>query len=267
MAIASMSIKEIGDKLTLAGRLKIRPVCVYGSDAVPETAVPMNQISSCVARSILNLAVYPKLPPIYISKDTLEGCCGGGQAWFGFHGFAPHIKYFISSGTKEFRKGAAEYLRASPETAEQNIEKIGKITPPGKYLVMRACSDLIGEDPGVRSVLCFGVGEQIRNMCALVHYRVVDPFHAIIVPQGASCASFVTYAAGMAEKAPKDAVVLGPCDPTGNSWFPEDHLSMAIPIKVARRMADDLEESFIAKRPHIAYPEKRMKVKARSLLR
>jgi hypothetical protein len=265
--MASMSIKKIGEKLTLAGRLKMRPVCVYGSGTVPETAVPMNRISSCVARSILNLAMYPKLPPLYISEDTLEGCCGGGQAWFGFHKFAPHIKYFISTGTKEFRKGAAEYLRASPEIAEENIEKIGRITPPGKHLVIQACSDLDGEDPGVRSVLCFGLGEQIRNMCALVHFRIEDPFHAIIVPQGASCASFVTYASGMAEKAPTDAVVIGPCDPTGNLWFPSDHLSMAIPIKIARQMANDLEDSFITKRPLVAYPEKRMKIKAKSLLR
>lgn len=265
--MASMSIKEIGERLTVAGRLKTRPVCVYGSDTIPDTAIPMNRISSCLARAILNLAVYPKISPIYIGEGTLEGCCPGGLAHFGFSEISPYIKYFVSTGTKKFRDGAAEFLRASPELVEQNMNKVGKITPPGKYIVVRACSDLDGTDPGVLSMLCFGVGEQIRNLCALVHFRIVDPFHSIIVPQGASCASFVTYAAGMAEKAPKDAVVIGPCDPTGNSWFPADHLSMAIPISVARRMAEDLDESFIMKRPYVAYPERRTKVKARSLMR
>ena len=214
----------------------------------------------------MNIAVYPKLPPIYISADTIEGCCGGGQAWFGFSGFSPYIKYFVSQGTKEFRNGEAEYLRASPEIAEENVRQVGKITPPGKYLIVRACADMHDEEP-VRSVLCFGVGEQIRNLCALVHFRVQDPFYSIIVPQGPSCASFVTYAAGMAENAPKDAAVIGPCDPTGNAWFPKDHLSMAIPIDIARRMAEDVEESFITRRAQVAYPERRMKVKGRSLLR
>ena len=265
--MTSLTIREIGERLKLAGRLKMRPLCIYGSENPPEEAVPMNQLSSCLARSILNIAAYPKLPPIYLSEDTLEGCCGGGQAWFGFTKFGRYVKYFISTGTKDFRNGAAEFLRASPEIAEDNIRRIGKITPPGKYLIIRACKDLDGDDPGVRSVLCFGTAEGIRNMCALVQFRVTDPFCSITVPQGASCASFVTYAAGMAEKAPRDSVVLGPCDPTGNAWFPPDHLSIAIPIRIAKKMADDLKDSFITRRAHIAYPERRMKIKSRSLLR
>jgi hypothetical protein len=64
----------------------------------------------------------------------------------------------------------------------------------------------------------------------------------------------------MVEKAPVDAVFVGPCDPTGNTWFPQDHLSLAMPIKMARRMADDLEDSFVTKRPTVAYPEQRVEV-------
>jgi hypothetical protein len=62
----------------------------------------------------------------------------------------------------------------------------------------------------------------------------------------------------MVENAPADAVFVGPCDPTGNSWFPQDLLSLAIPIKIARQMAKDLESSFIVKRPNVAYPEQRL---------
>lgn len=227
----------------------------------------MNALGPCLARAVLNVAVYPEAPPIYISNDTLEGCCGGGRAWFGFSPFNPDIKYLVSTGIKSFRNGAAEYLRATPELAEENIRQIGKITPPGKHIVVRACYDISGEDPGVRSIVCFCPAEQIRNMCALVHFRVVNPFEGISASQGPSCASFVTYAAGMAEKAPKDTIILGPCDPTGNSWFPPDLLSIAIPIKVARQMAEDVDRSFIAKRPQVAYPESRVGVKAKSPMR
>jgi hypothetical protein len=251
------SIGEIGRRLTQAGRLKIRPLCIYGSERITEGVVPSTSVSPCIARAILTVAIHGEKPPIYVSADMGERCCEGGLAHFGFKGFDPGIKYFVSTGWKGFRDGAAEFLRASPELVEENQRLMGKITPPGKYLVIRPCADLVDEDPGVRSVLCFGMAEQIRNMCSLVHFRSRDPFREVHVPQGASCASFVSYAAGMVEKAPSDAVFAGPCDPTGNSWFPPDHLSLAIPIGIARRMSEDLESSFITKRPAVAYPEHR----------
>ena len=255
-----LSVSEIGSKLTQAGKLQTRPLCVYGSEAIPEGVAPSTSIGSCIAKVVVTLAFHAKTPPIYVASDMPETCCGGGLAHFGFTEFNPGIKYFVSTGWKGFRNGAAEFLRASPELVEENQKRMGKITPPGKYVVIRPCADLVDKDPGVRSVLCFGRAEQIRNMCSLVHFRSRDPFRQILVPQGASCASFVSYAAGMVENAPTDAVFVGPCDPTGNSWFPQDHLSLAIPVKIARRMAEDLESSFIIKRPSVAYPEHRAKV-------
>ncbi len=258
--MTSMTIKEIGDKLTIAGRLKIRPLCVYGADKAPDNAVPMTDVDRCVAKAIMSTAVNPNTPPIYIGEGALEGCCAGGLAYFGFREPSPYIKYFVSTGSRRFMNGAAEFLRASPELVDRNRRAVGKIAPLGKNIIVRACADLDWEDPGVRSFLCFGAGEQIRNMCALVHFRSEDPFHSVIVPQGAACASFVTYATGMAANGPGDAVVIGPCDPTGNSWFPADQLSIAIPIEVARRMADDIDSSFITKRTQVAYPRRRTRL-------
>lgn len=256
----SLSISEVGSKLTQAGRLKIRPLCVYGSEKIPEGVVPSTSMSRCIARAILTLALREKMSPIYVAAGMREGCCPGGLAHFGFIEFDPGISYFVSTGSKGFRGGAAEFLRASPELVEENRKLTGKITPLGKYVVIRPCADLVDEDPGVRSILCFGMAEQIRNMCSLVHFRSQDPFREVVVPQGASCASFVSYAAGMIENAPADAVFVGPCDPTGNSWFPPDHLSLAIPLKMARRMSEDLDSSFIVKRSAVAYPKHRTTV-------
>lgn len=256
----SFSISEIGSKLAQAGRLKTKPLCVYGSEKIPKGVVASASVSSCVARAIFTLAFREKTPPIYVSAEMRETCCAGGLAQFGFTELNPGIKYFVSTGWKGFRNGAAEFLTASPDLFEENRKLMGKITPPGKYLVIRPCADLVSEDPGVRSVLCFGIAEQIRNLCSLVQFRSRDPFREIIVPQGASCASFVSYAAGMVENAPANAVYVGPCDPTGNVWFPSDHLSLAIPVRMARRMSEDLESSFIIKRPTVAYPERRTPV-------
>jgi hypothetical protein len=168
-----------------------------------------------------------------------EACCPGGLAHLGFLRFNPGIKFFVSTGSKEYRNGEAEFLRASPELFEENLRMLGKITPLDKYIVIRPCVDLTDEDPDVRSILCFGTAEQVRNMISLVQFRSRDPFHDAVVPQGAACASFVSYAAGMVENSPPDTAFVGPSDPTGNNWFPQDYLSLAIPIKTARRMADD----------------------------
>ena len=186
----------------------------------------------------MTVAFRDTTPPIYVAAEMPETCCPGGLAHFGFIKFNPGIKYFVSTGSRNFRNGEAEFLRASPELVDENWKRMGKITPLGKFMIIRPCVDLTGEDPGVRSILCFGSAEQIRNMVALVHFSAQDPFREVLVPQGAGCASFLSYAAGMVEKAPIDTVFVGPCDPTGNAWFPQDHLSLAIPIKMARRMAE-----------------------------
>lgn len=256
--MSRLSISEIGGKLAQAGRLRTRPLCVYGSSQIPEGVVPSTSISTCIARAIVTLAFHKDKPPIYVAADMPETCCGGGLAQFGFIEFNPGIKYFVSTGTKNFRNGAAEYLKASPELVEENWKWMGKITPPGRYLIISSCSSLLDGDPGVRSILCFGLAEQIRNMCSLVHFRSGEPFRDILVPWGSSCASFVSYAAAMVERAPAEAVFVGPCDPTGNYWFPEDYLSLAIPIVIARRMAEDVEGSFLTKRTVVASPQHRI---------
>ena len=252
-----LSICQVGERLSTAGRLSGRPLCAYGSGKIPDSAVPSTSISSCVAKAILTLAYRNEGPPIYVSAQMPEACCPGGLAHFGFTKFNPGIKFFVSTGSKEYRNGQAEFLRATPELVEENQRRMGKITPLGKYIIIRACAELTDEDPGVKSIVCFGAAEQIRNMISLVHFRGVDAFHDTLVPQGAACASFVSYAAGMVETSPQNTAFVGPSDPTGNVWFPQDHLSLAIPIRIARRMADDLENSFIAKRPFVAYPEQR----------
>ncbi|MFB0562804.1 MAG: DUF169 domain-containing protein [Candidatus Lokiarchaeia archaeon] len=254
--MSNLSIMEIGKRLSQAGRLKVRPLCVYGSEKIPNGAVPLNSINRCIARAIFNMAVNEDTSPLYIGNDILEECCPGGVTWLGFRSPSPWIKYFVSTGTKEFANGAAEYLKVSPEIAEESFKAIGKITPLGKYTVIQACADLKDEDPGVKSIVCFGIGEQIRNLCSLIYFRRTD-LDAVRIPFGPSCATFVTYPAGMGENTPLDSAFIGPTDPTGNSWFPPNYMAIGIPIHIARNMSEDLEKSFIVKRPKVAYPEQR----------
>ncbi|MCD1295032.1 hypothetical protein CUJ83_08485 [Methanocella sp. CWC-04] len=255
-----ISIKIIGENLARAGRLTVRPLCIYGSETVPEGGIPTTEADRCVAKAMLMAAVNDDMPPLYIGKETLKGSCFGGSAWLGFMKSPPFIRYFVSTGSSQFRDGAAEYLKASPDIFDKTRENVGTITPPGKYLVIQACED-IEDNIDVRSFLCFGNGEQIRNMSSLIHFNSTDPFFSVLEPWGPSCATFATYPAGLAEKAPKDAAFIGPVDPTGNCWLPENFMAIGIPVKIATGLVEDIDKSFIGKRPQVAYPEDREKIK------
>jgi hypothetical protein len=254
--MVNLTVREIGLKLSQAGRLKATPLCIYGSETIPESAIPIKDINRCIANAIFNLSVDKSINSVYIGKGVLDGCCPGGQAWFGYKDFLPMLKYFLSTGSEEFRGGAAEYLIANPDLSEKQLNSVGRITPLNNYIVIRKCEAVYEQNFDIKSFLCFGNSEQIRNLCSLAHFRPEDTF-TIKMPWGPSCASFVTYPAGMAVNGPRDCIIVGPTDPTGNYWFPQNYLSMGIPFEIAIRMANDLEECFIIKRPEIAYPVKR----------
>jgi hypothetical protein len=254
--MTGLSINEVCEKLIAAGRLTRRPLCVYGSDIVPEGAVPVSSIDRCIAKTIFMMASSEKIPSIYVTGDD-EDCCMGGKTWLGFSEMPPHLKYFVTVGTKEFRGGAAEHLKATPDLFEKSRNVLGKINPPGKYVIVSPSSPITNESK-VLSIICFGGGEQIRNLAGLAQFDEYEQFNTVLTPGGPTCATYITYPAGMAEKATKNAAFIGPTDPTGNIWFPPDLMAMGISIGKARQMAESLGDSFIGKRPKVAYPERRL---------
>ncbi|MFX1281442.1 MAG: DUF169 domain-containing protein [Promethearchaeota archaeon] len=251
-----LTIKEIGIKLTQAGKLKTSPLCVFGSDIIPANASPIKKINRCIANAIFTLSVDKNLSSAYLGNDSLEGCCPGGTAWLGYSSFFPMLKYFLSKGSADFRGGAAEFLIANPELAEQQLRSIGMISPLGKYTVISKCESEVIKNHDVKTILCFGRAEQIRNLCSLAHFRPGNA-SSIQIPWGAACTSFISYPAEMIINGPKNSIIIGPTDPTGNYWFPQNYLSMGLSVEIARNMANDLNDSFISKRPEIAYPVKR----------
>lgn len=258
--ISKNNIKEIGKSLTRAGMLDTEPLAIYGSEEIPDGAVPMCSIDRCVVKGILTVAFNEETPALYIGKDTLKGCCPGAMSNLGFTKPMKYIKYFVSTGHEKFRDGEGEYLKAGPEYVEESFEAIGEMNLPGKYLVIQKCKDL-GEDANVKAVLCFGKGEQIRNLGGLIHFRTKNPFNSIDMPFSAACATLVSYPAGIAENTPKETAFVGPVDPTVNVFFPEDYMAIGIPLGMAVKMHEDLEDSFIIKQPHVAYPETRDKIR------
>jgi hypothetical protein len=256
-----LSVQELGKKLVKAGRLKLRPLCVYFTDEIPQDARPSFTVDRCIAKAVYTAALF-ETPPLYVDASQ-EQCCPGGMVWMGFD--EPHLmlKYFVTVGTPDFRGGAAEHLKATPELFEEQRKRAGKVTSPGKYIVIGPCADDITPDK-IRSLILFAGSEQIRNLCGLAQFNSSDPFFKTVIPAGATCSTMITFPAGMAENAPKDSAYIGPTDPTGNPWLPPELMIMGIPIALALQMAVDLDESFICKRSRIAYPEKRVVIKPQS---
>ena len=252
-----MNVEEIGKALAEAGRLDSHPLCVYGCDSPPPGAYPVTNIDRCLGKAIYTLAVKEGPMVAYIGQESKAGCCPGGQAWLGLTPFPERIKHFVSTGTPDFRSGEGEYLKRSPELVEESVLKLGDIKMPAEILVIQR-TEGIESDRGLLCMILFGKAENIRNLCTLHHFGTSDAMASIVVPWGPTCASLVTYPSGMASNAPKESVFLGPTDPTGNSWFPPDQLSMAIPMGIARRMAEDVKRSFIEKRKEVAYPTERV---------
>ncbi|MFX0013450.1 MAG: DUF169 domain-containing protein [Promethearchaeota archaeon] len=254
--MAEFTPSDIGSQLKIAGRLDSQPLCVYGADSPPVDSIPSVDMNRCIAKAIFSLATESDNSIIHIGRNKTKECCPGGQAWFGFQSFMTHLNSFLSTGSPSFRNGRSEFLIATPDLAEKRLQSIGKITPLGKYIIIQRSDHIDVVNSKLKLFLCFGNAEQIRNLCSLVYFGS-QTAHEIYFPWGPSCASFISYPAGMIENCPNNAVILGPTDPTGNYWFPQDYLSMGIPFIIAKKMAEDLASSFIMKRPKVAYPIQR----------
>ncbi len=246
--------RTIGSSLASAFRLSTRPLAVYGTEVLPAGIPPMAGINRCFAVSMYRMAAGREIPAIYIGAGATEGCCPGGLFHTGYIPVPNDIKYFVSTGKKDVRGGAAEFLKASPDLVEHCSMAAGPIHPPGKYLVVQACEALPDPMPDVLSLCIFGNGEQIRNMAALIHFDRDDPFSPVIVPWGSSCSTFITFPAGLAENTPRNTAFMGPQDPTQNHSMSPEMMALGIPADMAARMVKNLDASFITRRPQVAFP-------------
>jgi len=168
-----------------------------------------------------------------------------GPAWFGYKRFDPRLPGLMSTGSAA-AKQVGKHLKENENIACGTYRAVGKIKPLDRYVVMRCCDDL-REDPGVKCIICFAGGQQIRDLCALAHFGSHDVFNLISVPWGPACATLVTYPAGMAGNASSSQIFIGPTDPSAMGWLPENCLAIGIPVEIARKMAGDAERSFVSR--------------------
>lgn len=253
--MTELPFKEIGARFSSAFRLKTRPLVVYGAGHPPGNAVHLSKVNRCFAVSMYRMATGGPPNAVYATGDEPEGCCPGGLSHTGFTKKPGYIRYFVSTGRSDVHGGAAEYLKATPDLVDRCFEALGTITPPGKFLVVQACEALPDPEPPIRAICLFCNAEQVRNISALVHFDRDDPFSPVIVPWGPSCSTYITYPAGLAEKAPADTAFMGPQDPTQNHSLPPDMMAIGIPAGMAVRMARNIDDSFVERRPKVAFPD------------
>jgi len=190
--------REIGARLKAAFRLSTRPLVVYGSDVLPMGIPPMTEVNRCFAVSMYRRPQKTRYQPsivsaIYVSADTSEDCYLGELYQVGYIPVPDEIKYFVATGRKDVLGGVAEYLKADPGLVDRCMLAVGPIRPPAKHLVVQACETLPDPGPAIRSLCCFGMAEQIRNMAALIHFDRDDPFSLVIVPWEPACSTYIPF--------------------------------------------------------------------------
>ena len=250
-----LSVRDIGTKLCKAFCLESMPLAIYGAPEVPDDVVHLAKVHRCLAVAMYRISNDAMGKGIYMAATEPEGCCLGGLTHVGFTPRPEYIRYFVSTGKEDVRGGAAEYLKADPKLVDRCFAALGEVKPPGQFLVMQRCDSFSGAAEGIRSIACFGNAEQVRNIAALVHFDRADPFYPVLVPWGPACATLITYPAGLAVNAPRDTAFLGPQDPTLNWALPPDTMAVGIPITLAIRMVQNIDRSFVALRPKVAFPD------------
>lgn len=220
--MSKLTIEEIGRVLADSVDLETHIVCVSGSEEIPESGVRTSSISGCIASAIYQMATGEIHGPLYAGYEQDQPFCRcmGGPAWFGYRSFDHGLMSLLASGSEDLKGFVPKRLKKSREIAQKTISSIGKVVPLGRYVVMSRCEGL-QDDRGVRCLVCFASGEQIRNLCALAHFASSDVFNLVSIPRGPSCATMITYPAGMAENAPPDMLFVGPSDPSASFWLPK----------------------------------------------
>lgn len=256
MSDAALSVPFMGEALRKGAHLKLKPLCVFESKEIPAGSKPFGSADRCVAKAVFMCAKGQETL-LHIGKDARSGVCPGGQTWTGLTEMADGLKFFISTGSPDFRHGEAEYLKRDPEMVMRSKAFVGQIRSPQNYLCVTPCQDFKEAMGTPRSILLFVEAEQLRNLLSLHHFGTSDVFTSTSAPWGPSCASFLSYPAGLTSNCPAQTLVLGPVDPTGNGWLPPDTMSLGIPIKHAERMVRDIPASFLSKRTQVAFPDGR----------
>ncbi len=266
----SVSLKDINEKIVMAGRLDHRVIGVYCSNLPPAGAVTVSSVINgypCLAKALYKMSIREDVPSVYtdvtqVDQQYIAGgpwdklkMCQVGLMWLGYKNANPERLSMIYSSDSPDKNSYA--VKQSSAHCIEAIQDIGKPEQIANCLVMQALSEINSNLAGsVRSIICYGNAVQIRTLMALIHFTETRAYTPIMASWGgATCSSLVALAAGITGNSPENTAFIGPTSPEPNHWIPQDILSLSIPMEMAIRMAEGFQDSFAIRRQDWAYPD------------
>ncbi len=167
--------------------------------------------------------------------------CPGGKRYLGFRpNLMPDFEYFLSCGIPGKMEG--ERYKKSPEMVKEAMQEWPAFEAPAKYIVFKRWDNLNeADDPEI--VVFFAPPDVLSGLFTLASFDEVAGTMNV-TPFGSGCSSIVQYPY-LESKKERPGTVIGMFDVSARPYVPDAALTFAAPMSKFRRMADNMEESFL----------------------
>jgi uncharacterized protein (DUF169 family) len=212
------------------------PITFYYTDKPKAEPDKAGSVPRCIIGGIVKVQEGKTM--VYNVENT--GCPGGKSALGFARNDMPNFEYFLSCGIPGKLEGE-RYLK-SPEMVKEYMKRQAEMKTPAKNIVFKRWDKLINVDtPEV--VIFFATPDVLSGLFTLAIYDETAR-DAVITPFGSGCASIVKDPY-LEIKSSRPRAVIGMFDVSARPFVPKDVLTFAVPMSKFRRMADNMEESFL----------------------
>lgn len=178
---------------------------------------------------------------ISLAFDEPACVCGGAKRYLGFTDqLRPGFEYFLSCGIPGQMEG--ERYKKSPEIVLELMAKAPEFTAPAKYAIFKRW-DKLAEVDEPQIVIFFAKPDVLSGLFTLCGFDTAE-LEAVIAPFAAGCGSIVQYPY-LELKREQPRAVLGMFDVSARPFVPAETLTFAVPMPKFRRMAEDMQDSFL----------------------
>jgi hypothetical protein len=236
-------------RLTDILKMENHAVAIYRSEKIPEDAfVPEH--GHC---TIPSLFVRCTRLGGKCAADSAHSPCHGSKSGFGFGGMGNRQRSAWSASVvpEEVRENMAHkssgmsYFK-DPEIALIQIEPIKDYGDGSDVIVFQELDQAIEEDRPIEVVAFLTDPSRITALQQLASFSKRTPGPAAIMPFGHACQQ--VYAIPRAEGETDDPhAVIGMTDMYARRFVDREQMSFAVPYKLYKRMADDIDDSFLMK--------------------
>lgn len=220
-------------------KLKYNPVAIYFSDDKPLEARQIKEGAWGCAMALYLVTMTKGVTAMF--DRTTYGCIGAGVGLCLGNTYAPNQEFIDNLLSEE-----EGYLK-SKELVRDFTDNFPYMDIPQKYVIFRPLSDIekIEDKP---ALISFPANpDQLSALTVLINFRRKGIEH-VRAPFCAGCQSICVYPANEIGKDEPQAII-GNIDLTSRRVLPADILTFTVPYKTFLEMEEDVELSFIKKKP------------------